>query len=69
MNLPGFTAGASLGRINVRRQIDAQATDLHRGRGSVIRWQSDNSVCLSAMGEDFPGTTCTWKGCASGGAI
>ena len=43
-----------------------KATDLHKGRGSAIRSQSDNSVYLSAMGEDFPGMACTYKGCASG---
>jgi hypothetical protein len=57
MNLPRFTAPALLRQSKGHWQISAHA----------IRARSENSVCLSAMGQDFPGTTCTCKGCASGG--
>lgn len=67
MDLPGFTAAASLNQISAHWQTGAHATDLCKGRRSTPHSQSDYSVYLSAMGQDFPGTTCTCKGCASGG--
>ena len=57
MNLPGFTAPFSLRHSGGYQQISA-----HGGHA-----RSNNSVYLSARGQDFPGTTCTCKGCASGG--
>jgi hypothetical protein len=57
MNLPRFTAALSLTQSSGYRQIKARA----------IHIRSENSVYLSARGQDFPGTTCTCKGCASGG--
>ena len=57
MNLPGFTAAFSLSAPSAYQQISVHGDHTRR----------DNSVYLSAMGQDFPGSTCTCKGCASGG--
>jgi hypothetical protein len=57
MNLPGFTGVTSLSHTSGHWQVSAHPSHA----------RSENSVYLSAMGQDFPGTTCTCKGCASGG--
>jgi hypothetical protein len=67
MNLPGFTAAASLSHAGAHRPISAHAVRLYEGGGSAVHSRSEYSVHLSAKGQDFPGTTCTCKGCTSGG--
>jgi len=57
MNLPGFRAACSLSHSSGYRETKPDA----------IHAQSAHSVYPSAMGQDFPGTKCTCKGCASGG--
>jgi hypothetical protein len=59
MNMPGFTAEASLYKTSGHYH-----TDRHAINSST---QMSNAIYLAAKGEDFPNTKCTCKGCGSGG--
>jgi hypothetical protein len=59
INMPGFTAEDSLSMTSGHYQ-----TDRHAIKSST---QMISAIYAAAQGQDFPGTTCTCKGCASNG--
>jgi hypothetical protein len=59
MNMPGFTAGASLYNAGARYRT---------GRGAMKHAAATTgTIYPAAQGQDFPDHKCTCKGCASGG--
>src|SRR5688500_9165099 len=59
MNLPGFTAEASLYKASGHYQTDRYALNSST--------QMVSAIYLAAKGKDFPNSTCTCQGCAAGG--
>jgi hypothetical protein len=57
MNVPQFTAEASLYKTSEHYHTDRRTISSAR----------TNAVYSAAMGQDFPGATCTCKGCGGGG--
>jgi len=64
MNMPGFTAEASL--YNTRRQYQTDGPAIN----SSTQMISGSAICPAAKGREFPDHTCTCKGCgAKGGDV
>jgi hypothetical protein len=67
MNMPGFTADASLYRTSGPYQTDRHAINSSTQMSSAIYSWAEYSVYPSLRGQNFPNQTCSCHGCAAGG--